>query len=165
MSVSYSSILNSLVEPNWAFVERIGSYVDYDERTGRYCALTDRYARKAQESDEDYLSDNDLYDAYDEGYLLDGMSQDDWDSLNDPFSYHDNVMFGPYLKDQNDSGYFTFQGPMIYNPGPTLPRWGWKPPGFTGEYYSDDSLDFREECSVYHRTPPLTVDDENPDYC
>ena len=149
MSVSYSSFDN-FFEPNWAFVER-ASFLEYDDIRGEYCALMCRYARKARENDDSYLyEDEDLFYAYEEGFLLDGMTQENWDEMTNPWKYCDPVFLGPYFIDQNEYGSFTFQGPRLHYPGPRT-DWRWQPPGFTGEYYYDRTLQSDEECQPYFR--------------
>lgn len=109
MSVSLieSSILDSMTEPNWKWVEEY-SYLE-DGLTG-FVAVTDRYARKSMEGlhlycdtlPEEFISD--WQDAFNEGYILDGLTEDEWNDVNDPDYGKDPVYCGPYWVTQTPFG-------------------------------------------------------------
>jgi hypothetical protein len=147
MSISYSSF-NQFAEPNWLWVQN-HSYLDFNYRTNEFCAFMCRYAYKAQDND-DCNMDDELYDAYEAGYLLDGMTEEDYEDYNDPCKYMSPVSVGPYFIDQDESGQFTFQGPRLQLQGPKADFW-FKPPGCTDEYWYDRSLYSDEECQPSHR--------------
>ena len=147
MSMSTPRPQLSNYEPDWRWVEK-HSTLDM----GRYgfVAFKCHYAYKAADNRDanlDYQWCSDWEEAFSAGYLLhdpwsgEVFTQEKYEDMTDPDYGKDPVCLGPYMMDQNDNGYFTYQGPEVYDPGPR-PHWQWKPAGCTEEYWWDESLMF-----------------------
>ena len=146
MTVSRSSFDICSNEPNWRYIDKVGSWLD--EGKYGFVAFLDRYGYKAADNrdcnlDYDFLED--WQNALSEGFLLQAwysdtpMTEEQYEDLTDPDYGKDDIFCGPYFIDQQPMGYFKFHGPRGLLQGPEC-TWEFKPTGWTEEFYFDRSL-------------------------
>ena len=136
-------------EPNWLFVQNKSDLV-YNDIDHIFVAFMDRYAYKAPDSICD-IWDEDFDNALSEGYLLYGVTEQDYQDMVDPYYGTDPVFQGPYYVDQNDHGHFDFHGPLVKLQGPR-PHWDWKPADWPDQFYWDRTLSYDEVNGPTHFT-------------
>ena len=99
-------------EPNW---NRTWLRIEFDP-FGDACALQDRYARKAMDSDSEYLWELEEMHGADSPVVQEFADSHQWWTYNDP------VYLGPYMEGQPEDGWFVFQGPRVQIQGPRASR-------------------------------------------